>query len=125
MLRALADTFGGPIYRSSRATETIAEAYRWQVCGPLCVPILRRILPRLLLKRELAELVLELYHMLDAGPQRTNGHSLWTPEMLRRGQEMALRSAWLNRTGPRDDVSAVVLSVDSQLDWLKDGFAGK
>lgn len=117
-LESLQSLWGGTISEEIRTkkSDKCARAWVWNLQNQPMIYLLTATRPYLRLKREQAELCLELQHRIDQRLGRIRGlrHSLTSEEREIR-QRLYQRCRLLNRTGPHNDQLKLPLNFTNQL----------
>ena len=100
-LEKLKEVWGGEVYRLVDNRQGYALMWRWNVTGDAMVALLKAVKPHLRLKKEQAELLLELQARIGR-IGRTFGQPLSMAELERR-RNLYIQCRLLNRKGPRGD----------------------
>lgn len=102
VLDAMAVEYGGRVRLHRPATEKWAEAWTWSLHGLEAEAFLRRILPWLRLKREIAEVALKVADVREELEPFAPGSTRkrWTPEASERCSMIHREVKRLNRRGP-------------------------
>ena len=79
----------------------------WYTHGDATVRLLTDVMPYLRLKKEQAQLALQVWEVRSALPRRRNGQAMWTEEAREQCLELKSAVAQLNRKGPRNNAASV------------------
>ena len=107
LLDELSSQWGGSVRPLRAATTRWAAAFQWYTWGVSAVQMLEYLLPYLRLKRDQAEVALEVERIRDALSRRANGNAIWTPEAREACEALKQRMHQLNRKGPAPTVEVV------------------
>lgn len=100
-LQRMSDRYGGNItpHKVERG-KNYREAWRWAVTGRRASDVLTEVFPDLIVKRDVANIALQLQKMIDSAERRPNGNAIWTQEMKDSAVVYADRIKEKNRRGP-------------------------
>lgn len=100
-LQRMSDRYGGNItpHKVERG-KNYREAWRWAVTGRRASDVLTGVFPDLIVKRDVANIALQLQKMIDSAERRPNGNAIWTQEMRDSAVVYADRIKEMNRRGP-------------------------
>ena len=100
-LQRMSDRYGGNItpHKAGRG-KNYREAWRWAVTGRRASDVLTEVFPDLIVKRDVANIALQLQKMIDSAERRPNGNAIWTQEMKDSAVVYADRIKEKNRRGP-------------------------
>lgn len=120
VLRGLCAEYGGRVRLHREATDKWAEAWTWSLHGTEAAEFLRRVLPYLRLKREIAETALRLEQVraeletFAPGSKRKR----WTPEATERCAALHREIKRQNRRGPETEPKPGFLALLVDGSWM-------
>ena len=94
VLKMFSVRFGGRLRMSRAATDKWEAAWMWRVAGRGCLPILRAVLPHLVLKAQQARLLIQLEEL------KTGKRCSWTEGLRQKAAAIRATVMDLNRKGP-------------------------
>ena len=80
-LERMKDKYGGSISKDNKATNRVRQAYGWTVTGRKAVELLRIIQPDSMVKKEVINIALRYWNLIEKANKKPNGQVEWTPEL--------------------------------------------
>lgn len=92
--------FGGNIYEIKAPNQKWSEQWQWRINGDAASDFVRMIYPYLMLKKQQADLILQLQHIKESQPIKKNGQRNWTQEAKESAARLKGQMHSLNQKGP-------------------------
>lgn len=99
-LERMKDKYGGSISKDNKATNRVRQAYGWTVTGRKAVELLRIIQPDSMVKKEVIDIALRYWSLIERANKKPNGQVEWTPELEAKASYYQELIKEKNRRGP-------------------------
>lgn len=99
VLNRLAREYGGKVHGPMKRSGNARDVYSWRRDGAQAIAFIERIYMHLTIKRQAAEVALQLRDMVSAAPKRPNRKAVWDDDMRRRAEVLKRRVNELNARG--------------------------
>ena len=99
-LERMKDKYGGSISKDNKATNRVRQAYGWTVTGRKAVELLRIIQPDSMVKKEVINIALRYWNLIEKANKKPNGQVEWTPELEAKASYYQGLIKEKNRRGP-------------------------